>query len=70
MRVEMTDLKSTFKAKVFEKNNLQTKAIFMNRVIDNERTRNSELLGELTTVKLQLENCERDNKTLKVINME
>lgn len=42
----------------------------MNRVIDNERTRNSELLNELTSIKILLENTERDNKTLKVINAE
>jgi hypothetical protein len=42
----------------------------MNRVIDNERTRNSELLIEITQLKILIENTERDNKTLKVINLE
>lgn len=33
---------------VFENNNLITKQIFLNRVIDNERLRNTELINETT----------------------
>jgi hypothetical protein len=37
LRSEMADVRSQMKNEIFEKNNLQTKAIFMSRVIDSER---------------------------------
>lgn len=50
---------------VFENNNLITKQIFLNRVIDNERLRNTELINETTQGKLEYENLKREFKTLE-----
>ena len=69
-RSEIADLRSQLKTEVFERNNLSSKIVFLNRVIDNERTRNQEFLNDVTSLKILLENAERDNKALKISHYE
>ncbi|CAD8057399.1 unnamed protein product [Paramecium sonneborni] len=65
-RKELVDILSLYKVKVFENNNLVTKQLFSDRVINDDNQRIGEFINEIADIRVKYEECQRKYRLLEI----
>ncbi|CAD8150430.1 unnamed protein product [Paramecium pentaurelia] len=65
-RKELAEIKSLYKDQVFVNNNLVTKQIFSDRIINNDNQRIGEYINEITDIKVKYDESQRIYRQLEI----